>query len=156
MNVTLATLPATRVAYLRHVGVYGQPVAAFWKNVAMPWLAANGLDHLPRYGIGRDDPCVTAPDKCRYDVCVPVPDDFVAPSPAAIDMLPGGRYAVTRFFGTVDDIAATYAELLGVWLPASGLIHDDRPLYEFYPTDARYDAATGRFECDLCLPVRAA
>ena len=156
MDVKITTLPAARVAYLRHIGPYGQPVSEFWQRVAMPWLVAHDLDKLPRYGIGRDDPCITEPDKCRYDVCVPVPDDFAARSPAGIDTLPGGRYAVARFEGTVDDIAAAYTELLRDWLPASGFQADGRPIVEYYPTDARYDAATGSFECDLCVPIRAA
>ena len=156
MNVTIATLPAARIAYLRHIGPYGHAVARFWLQVAMPWIFAHGLDKRPRYGIGRDDPCITAPDKCRYDVGVPVPDDYVAPAPAGIDMLPGGRYAVARFHGTVDDIAGAYTELLRDWLPASGFQADGRPVLEYYPEDARYDPATGMFECDLCLPVRAA
>ena len=40
------------------------------------------------------------------------------------------------------------------WLPASGLQVDARPLLEHYPPDARFDAATGVFDCQLCVPVK--
>ncbi|MET0382133.1 MAG: GyrI-like domain-containing protein [Burkholderiaceae bacterium] len=157
MNVKIMTLPATRVAYLRHTGSYGRPVSAFWMNVAMPWLVANGLEKLPRYGIGRDDPFTTEPGKCRYDVGVAVPDDFVIADPAAVDFLPGGFHAVVPFDGTVDDIAGAYIALLREWLPASGFkVDDDRPICEFYPPEARYDADAGWFQCDLCVPLRGA
>ena len=154
MKVTIATLAPARMAYLRHIGPYGQPVSQFWLQTVLPWLIANGLEKAPRYGIGLDDPCITAADKCRYDAGVAIPDDFVARSPAGIQTLPGGRYAITEFEGSVDDIAATYTELLRDWLPASGLQADDRPFHEYYPADARYDADKGTFQCRICLAVR--
>jgi AraC family transcriptional regulator len=156
MDVTIKTLPATRVAYLRHIGPYGQPVSEFWQRVAMPWLKANGHADGPLYGIGRDDPCVTAADKCRYDVCCPIPDGAVPAAPAGVDTLPGGRYAVAPFFGDSTDIAHAYTELLRDWLPASGFRVDDRPIYEYYRPNPRYEPETGRFECELCVPVRPA
>jgi AraC family transcriptional regulator len=156
VDITIETLAPARIAYLRHIGPYGQPVSHFWIDTVMPWLIAQGLDKAPRYGIGRDDPCVTPPDKCRYDAGVDVPADHVARNPAGIETLPGGRYAVARFEGTVDDIAVAYTELLRDWLPASGLQADDRPFYEYYPPDARYDLDKGTFECRICLAVRPA
>ena len=155
MKVMIETLPPARMAYLRHIGPYGQPVSQFWLQTVRPWLIANGLEQAPRYGVGLDDPCITASDKCRYDAGVAIPDDFVARNPAGIQTLPGGRYAITDFEGSVDDIAATYTELLRDWLPASGLQADDRPFYEYYPADARYDAEKGTFQCRICLAVRS-
>jgi AraC family transcriptional regulator len=156
MDVTIKTLPAARVAYLRHIGPYGRPVSEFWKRVAVPWLQANGYADGPLYGIGRDDPCVTAPDKCRYDVCCPIPEGVVPAAPAGVDTLPGGRYAVAPFFGDSTDLAHAYTELLRDWLPASGFGVDDRPIYEYYRPNPRYEPETGRFECTLCIPLRPA
>jgi AraC family transcriptional regulator len=153
MKVTIETLAPARMAYLRHIGPYGQPVSQFWLQTVLPWLIANGLEQAPRYGVGLDDPCITEPGQCRYDAGVAIPDDFVARNPAGIQTLPGGRYAITDFEGTVDDIAATYTELLRDWLPASGLQADDRPFYEYYPADALYDAEKGTFQCRICLAV---
>ena len=156
MNVTIETLPPARMAYLRHIGPYGDAVSKFWLQTMLPWLLANGLEKAPRYGIGLDDPYVTAPANCRYDAGVDIPEDFVARNPAGIQTLPGGRYAVAEFEGTVDDITAAWTQLMRHWLPASGLQADDRPFYEYYPADARYDPDKGTFQCRLCLAVRAA
>lgn len=153
MQVTLKQLRATEVAYLRHIGPYGPAVGAFWKSTFIPWLHAQGLAGRAQYGIGHDDPSVTTPDKCRYDTCVEVPAGFVASEPAGKHTLPGGRYAVLAFEGTPADIGAAWTELLRTWLPASGLQIDARPCFEYYPVDARYDAKTGAFSCELCLPV---
>jgi AraC family transcriptional regulator len=156
MDVTLTTLPPARIAYLRHIGPYGEGVGRFWRETVLPWLVAEGLAGRPLYGIGRDDPKITEPAKCRYDAGVEVPDDFVARAPAVIGTLPGGRYAVMPFFGTSADMETAYTRLLREWLPASGMQMDGRPLFEYIPVDAKRDPQTGAFECRLCLGVRPA
>jgi len=156
MHVTLTTLPAVRVAYMRHTGPYGLSVNQFWTGTFLPWCFAQGL--LPGascYGLGLDDPRITAPEQCRYDAAVQVQDDFVARSPASVTTLPGGRYAVAAFEGTVPQLSQAWTELLRDWLPASGMTLDGRPLFEHMPPDARYDPATGVMTCELCIPVTA-
>lgn len=154
MQVNITTLPAVRVAYMRHIGPYGASISRFWSETFLPWRMAHGLDSAPCYGIGHDDPTITAPGKCRYDACVAVPADFVAKSPVSIAELPGGRYAVAQFKGTGPDIGLAWTELLRDWLPNSGMQADSRPFFEFYPSDACYNPDTGVFDCQICLPVR--
>lgn len=155
MQVTITQLPAVRVAYMRHIGPYGQLINQFWSQTFVPWAHAQGL--LPGascYGIGQDDPHITPAAQCRYDACVAVPDDFVAKSPVSIATLPGGRYAVAEFTGTVPQLTLAWTELLRDWLPASGMQLDGRPVLEHMPPDTQYDPATGVFTCELCIPVR--
>ncbi|XAH23092.1 GyrI-like domain-containing protein [Xylophilus sp. GW821-FHT01B05] len=154
MQVKVLTLPPARVAYMRHIGPYGAGVARLWREVFMPWRAAQGLEQAPCYGIGHDDPSVTDPDKCRYDACVEVPDSFVAQNPVGIATLPGGRYAVADYYGTGAGLSVPWTQLLRDWLPASGMRADSRPHFEYLPVDTRYDPRTGEFGCQLCLPVR--
>lgn len=155
MQVNITTLPAVRVACMRHIGPHGLAVNQFWTQTFVPWCQAQGL--LPGaacYGIGLDDPTITPEAQCRYDACVAVPDNFVARSPAFIATLPGGRYAVAAFQGTVPQLTLAWTELLRDWLPASGMQLDGRPLFEHMPPDTRYDPATGVFHCELCIPVK--
>jgi AraC family transcriptional regulator len=154
MDVTIATLPPTRVAYMRHIGSYGAPISRFWAEQFMPWRSAQGLDGAACFGIGRDDPHITPPEQCRYDACVQVPDDFVARSPVSVAQLPGGRYALGAFRGTGGQIGLAWSEMLREWLPASGMQGDARPFFEHYPVGSYYDPATGVFSCQICLPVR--
>lgn len=154
MKIEIATLPAVRVAYMRHIGPYGPGIERFWAETFLPWRAAQGLDDAPCYGIGHDDPFVTPAGKCRYDACVEVPDGFQATGPVGIATLPGGRYAVAAFEGTGADLGLAWNELLRAWLPASGMHPDGRPLFEHYAGDAAKDPDTGRFRCGLCIPVR--
>jgi len=153
-KVSLIDMPATPVAYFRHVGPYGQPVARFWIERVAPWMEENRLLGRVRYGIAHDDPTITDPGRCRYDACVVAEPTEVLSGQALRTVLPGGRYACMRFEGTVDQVDAAWQRLLGGWLPASGLQLDSRPMLEHYPVDATFDPATGVFDCKLCIPVQ--
>lgn len=162
MNVTVIDLPAARVAYHRLIGPYGPRIGAFWRATVAPWIASNGLDQQMCYGVGHDDPGITAPDKCRYDACVTLPDSvsdaFDGAGSATIATLPGGRYAVARFEGDPAALANAWTWLTRDWLPESGLQPDDRPCFEMFGpntvTRPRGAHEVGRLVCDLCIPVR--
>ncbi len=153
MKVRILDRHPVQVAYLRHVGPYGQPLSTFWQTIVAPWLATHDLLAQPRYGISHGDPGITAPDKCRYDACVEVPAHFVATGAALMTTIPGGQYAVTHFRGTAGQIGDTWSALLRDWLPSSGMQLDARPCFEYYPTDSEFDPRTGAFSCDIVIPV---
>ncbi|MET3134772.1 DNA gyrase inhibitor GyrI [Oxalobacteraceae bacterium GrIS 1.11] len=153
LNLRFAHLPSTRVAYLRKIGPYGTPVGQFVNEVFLPWLRANGLGGRPWYGMSHDDPSITPPDKCRFDACVGVPDDFTPTGLAMLTTLAGGRYAIARFEGSSATIGDAWTALLRDWLPDSGMQCDARPVFEYYAEESRFDPQTGRFDCELCLPV---
>jgi AraC family transcriptional regulator len=148
MQVNIIDRQPTTVAYFRHVGPYGTSVSNFWQQTVYPWLATNNLLGNPRFGISHDDPSVTAPDKCRYDACVELPEDFVGTGKHLTTIIPGGKYAVSRFKGGVAEIGQAWATLLREWLPASG---DSRPPFEYYSRESTYDPRTGVFDCDLSV-----
>lgn len=153
MQVKIVERAPVRIAYLRRTGAYGPGIGEFWRNEVYEWLNSAGLLGAPRYGIGHDDPSITAPEQCRYDAGVEVPEHFVATGAVQLATLPGGRYAALEFFGTPAEIPGAWAALLREWLPASGLQLDARPFFEFYPTTARHDPETGAFECEITIPV---
>ena len=153
MNVRLVDRKPVEVAYLRHNGPYGEAVAVFWKEKVYPWMAQNNLLGASRFGVGHDDPSVTEHDKCRYDACVEVPPGFAVHGGAQRTILPGGRYAVLPFRGTAAEVGAAWDALLRDWLPSSGLQLGSLPCIEHYPPKSNYDSTSGRFECELCIPV---
>ena len=153
MKVQIIERKPTAIAYLRHVGPYGQPIGTFWQTQVYPWMVASGLTGQPRYGISHDDPRVTAPEQCRYDAGCEIPASVLARGDAHRTTIPGGRYAALGFKGVVADFESAWNALLRDWLPSSGLQLDSRPMFEYYPTDSSYDPATGVLECQLCVPV---
>lgn len=153
MKVSVVDREAVKVAYLRHVGPYGEPLSRFWQGVAYPWMAANDLLGRTRYGVSHDDPAVTAPESCRYDAAVEVSGPLAAPGNAVTVTLPGGKYAVTQFRGTAGQIGAVWNQFLRDWMPSSGFQLDSRPFLEHYSKDSTFDSKTGVFTCELAVPV---
>ncbi|HEY6125656.1 MAG TPA: GyrI-like domain-containing protein [Steroidobacteraceae bacterium] len=153
MNVKIIDRPPVHVAYLRHTGAYGPQIGRFWMETVAPWMATNNLFGRDRFGIGLDDVSVTKPSQCRYDACVASPESEVLTGNAHRKVIPGGKYAALPFEGTSAEIGAAWESLLRDWLPKSGLQLDARPFFEHYPVDGRYDPKSGRFTCNICVPV---
>jgi AraC family transcriptional regulator len=154
MNVTVREHPAVRVAYLRHTGPYGPEVHRFWQQHFIPFMATHQLFGRPIYGVSHDDPLICAAEKLRYDCCVVVDETFVAPLPAQLTTIAAGLYASLPFHGTSAEIGPAWTALMRDWLPPSGYQLDGRPTFEYYPPGAAYDEASGRFSCDIVIPVR--
>ena len=156
MNVALRELPRYHVAYMRYVGPYGpHGIPELWKRFR-EWMEPRrllGPDSI-RLGIGHDDPVVTAPEKCRYDACVVVPESFAGDKWVNAVDVPGGKYAVAEFIGTADEIREAWEALYRSWLPDSGYQPDDRPCLEVYRGNPEVAGRPGTFRCELCVPVR--
>ena len=99
MNVKLVDRQPVTVAYLRHLGPYGEPISLFWQNTYYPWAVTNNLLERPRYGISHDDPSITAAEQCRYDACAEIAPDFVASGGAFKTTIPGGQVCCPRLQG---------------------------------------------------------
>lgn len=154
MNVTIKTLPPLRIAYMRHTGPYGAAVGGLWQSLRV-WADAHGLwtDARVCLGISHDDPRFTAPDKCRYDAAIAVPDDMALGPQVNEARIAEAKLAAGRFVGLADDVGAAWESLYRDWLPQSGFQPDDGPCLELYGADA-FDPATRIFRCDLCLPIK--
>ena len=155
-EVELRTLPATRVAYMRHVGPYGsRGITEMWQRFES-WCTAQGLTTPRRrmYGIAQDNPNITPPDKTRYDACIEVADSFQPSGEVRVQTIRGGQYACTAFFGPAADIKAAWVKLLGKTMPDAGYQHDVAPAMEIYEPGFAVDPRTGAFACTLCMAVR--
>ena len=153
MNVKIQQLKPMRVAFLRHVGSYGE-VGATWDRL----LTIMGKDgylggDTMLLGICHDDPEVTPPSKVRYDACVTVDEDFLPSGDIQIKMVEGGEYAMTTHIGSYDTLGRTYAELLGQWMPRSGRELRDVPCFEVYLNDPN-STAPEELLTDIYAPLQ--
>lgn len=152
MNIDIVERAPARVAYLRYIGPFGEPLGRFWRNTVSPWLADLDLFDCPRYGVSLDDPTNTPPEQCRYDACVELPPGLSLPD-VAESTVAGGSYAVMCFKGTSAQIGAAWTTFF-TRAVVRGLERDaGRPLFEHYPRGAPRDARTGTFACELCMPL---
>src|SRR5262249_55603814 len=79
MGIENRDIPPYRVAYMRHVGPYGEGgrISALWASFER-WIRTRDLqgpDTLT-IGIGHDAPKIAPADKLRYDACLVVDDAF--------------------------------------------------------------------------------
>jgi AraC family transcriptional regulator len=131
-QVRTESVPPRRVAFIRHVGPYGQCGQTFQKLMA--WAGPRGLFRpgVLILGICHDDPDVTPADKVRYDCCLTV-DDRVSPEgEVGVQTVEGGEYAVLTHRGPYSGLPEAYRWLYGTWLPASGREPRNAPPYEVY------------------------
>ena len=105
-------------------------------------------------GVAYDDPDITAPDRCRYDACVVVPEGFAADRWVSVMDIPSGKYAVSDFEGTAHDIRGAWEALYRSWLSGSGYEPDDRPCFEVYRAKPSGECPPVAFRCELCLAVQ--
>jgi len=156
MSIETREIASCRVAYMRHVGPYGETggIATLWADFER-WIRARDLRRpdTQTIGIGHDAPRIAAPDKLRYDACVVVGDDFKPDRFVNVADLPGGRYAVAQFEGTSAGISEAWERLFTAWLPGSGYQPEDRPCLELYRMDEA-QRARGALLCELCIPVK--
>jgi len=150
--VTLRTLPARRVAYIRvHHPYEGDHVPQAAARL-LAWAEARGLAHGQWLGWQWDDPEIVALDKCRYDVGVEVPDIALADGEVSLTAFPGCLVAEVDITGSIDVELRALDWLYLAWLPSS----EDAPAHQ-----PGFEAWNGRpfahgmehFELRLQLPV---
>jgi AraC family transcriptional regulator len=154
MTVRIEDLPSYRVAYVRHVGPYGDGgISALWVDFER-WIRAHGLRQpgTLTIGIGHDAPTIAAAETLRYDACLVVDAGFKADRRVNIAQLPGGKYAITPFEGPPAGLSTAWERFWTAWLPGSGYQPEDRPCLELRP-DFETSAGANHVRCQLCLPI---
>jgi len=143
-------IPRCRIAYLRQRGPYGAHNKALMEKLKN-WAAANSLMHDDSviFGIAQDNPAITPPENCRYDVCIVVSADYEIKDPhineAALD---GGRYAVFTIRHTASDIQTAWREIFPELASLGYQIDTTRPILERY-----IPRLVDNHLCEICVPV---
>lgn len=111
-------------------------------------------------GIGLDNPDITSADKCRFLVCLTLPDGIEQrdverlPGRAHVGFreLSGGMYAV--WTSPMRELTAGYKRFYRDWLPDSGYAPEDRDDYMVYRNSIFEDLSDGRdVAVDVHIPV---
>ncbi|EAA3322672.1 AraC family transcriptional regulator [Shigella flexneri] len=150
LDVNIIDFPSIPVAMLPHrcsPELLNYSVAKF-----IMWRKETGLSPVNQsqtFGVAWDDPATTAPKAFRFDICgsvsEPIPDNRYGVSNGE---LTGGRYAVARHVGELDDISHTVWGIIRHWLPASGEKMRKAPI-----TNLAEGMTEQRLETDVYVPL---
>jgi len=153
LDVQVKTIEPLRAAFIRHVGPYNQ-VGAAWERLC-DWAGARALfgSNMRFFGACYDDPEVTPAEKIRYDACLTVDDSVQGEGEVGVQMLGGGRYAVTLHEGPYERLNETYAALYGRWFAASRYEPGPGPCLEFYLNDPNSTEPEDLLT-EICVPIQ--
>ncbi|WP_282942161.1 GyrI-like domain-containing protein [Paenibacillus sp. RC67] len=149
MNMKVETLPNYRIAYVRHVGPYGPGNIQAMEKLKK-WAKEKHLLNKSAIllGIPQDNPETTLPEKCRYDACIVISNDYQIDSSIYEGELPGGTYVICKIKHTAEAIQHAWVEIFPT-LQNSGYQIDNKPIFERYTGDM-----INNEYCELCVPVK--
>lgn len=155
MQVRIVTVEPVTVAVLEHRGNPALVNASVQQFIA--WRKETGLSPAATrnsYGVPFSDPDVTPADDFRFDICGEVDGPVPANRFGVITkVIPGGRCAVVRHEGSLDDVSRSVYFLYRDWLPTSGEELRDFPVY-FHYVNLRPDTPEHDLLTDIHLPLR--
>lgn len=157
--VTVKTLPALNVAYVRHFGRYDQDIALFQRlfNELLNWAAPRGLVHFPEtqaLTVFGGHPTTSEQNKLRADVCLTVPSGTSVSGAIGSRTISGGCYAVVHVEAAMPDCHRVWDIVVNDWLPRQGLQSDDRDHYVKHLNDPKTHPQNLHI-VDMCIPVIA-
>ncbi|ADO47007.1 AraC family transcriptional regulator [[Enterobacter] lignolyticus] len=155
MDVQIVDFPPTRVAMLQHRGSPALVNASAAKFIE--WRKQSGLSPVKQsktFGIAWDDPQSTAPEAFRFDICGSVSDAVPDNAFGVINgEIAGGRYAVARHLGSLDNLSQSVWAMFREWLPASGESLRDAPVF-FHYLNFVNDVPEHALQTDIYLPLK--
>lgn len=156
-NVTIRDSAPVRLLAYRHQGDYLEIGSVF--DRLFTWAGPRGLMDPKTRGIGiyYSDTTSEPPAEWRSDASISVAPEAIPPdeinAPRLID-LAGGRHAVLRHKGPYAELHHAYTWLFGQWLPGSGEVPADRPVFEEYLNNPR-DVPPQEWLTEINLPLVA-
>lgn len=155
MEVKITTFEQTPVAVLEHRGPPELVNNAASRFIA--WRKSSGLSPVQSsrtFGIAYDDPETTAPDKFRFDICGEVDEEVPSNAQGVTNkVIPAGRCAVLRHYGSHDQLRGPIYHLFRDWLPGSGEQLRDFPLF-FHYVNLIPDTPEHELVTDIYLPLK--
>ncbi|SLN43968.1 Regulatory protein SoxS [Roseovarius albus] len=154
--------PEMRLAYIRHIGPYfnmrgtncntGGIASSIEQLVC--WAKERGVWHKDTTVIGvcPNNPSVTPPQYCQYDVCISVDESVLEDDVVSIQTMPATTYAAVEMLGDSGTLMQAWRWLISHWVPENGLRSNSRTPFEMYQTDGSH-VLCPEHGIKLCLPV---
>jgi DNA gyrase inhibitor GyrI len=148
-NPKVEFIPTQRIAYMRRIGLYGPENRKIMENLKQ-WAKGKGLfnEAAVIYAIAQDNPMVTAPENCRYDVCITISDSFDINCDVNEGVFEKGWYAVFIVTHTAEAIQQAWQYIFQKAIEAGCQIDENKVVVERY----RQELVNNHL-CELCVPI---
>ncbi|HAH62470.1 MAG TPA: DNA gyrase inhibitor [Treponema sp.] len=155
----IETTSAAAYIFMRRTGAYGAENAALMESFKA-WLRSRNLleEDSVILGIAQDDPAVTPPERCRYDVCFLTDDcrkrfegtfDPVSGNRIEYGTTGGGVYAVFTIEHSAHAVEQAWNNLFAELSKYRLTVDRSRPVVE------RYACTMVRNHlCEICVPIQ--
>ena len=153
-KVRLRDLPARTVAYIRVLDPYRDGVAQAATERLLEWAIERGVADGQWLGYMWEEPEIVALANCRYDVAVVV-DDVKPAGEIGRFEFPPMRVAEVVLSGDIALEARAIDWLYKTWLPRSGYVPDNQPVFEAW-IGRPFAHGNEHFEIACQLPVTPA
>ena len=153
-EVTLRDLPARTVAYIRVLDPYRDGVAQAAAVRLLEWAIERGVADGQWLGYMWEEPEIVALADCRYDVALVVEDVEPAGEIGRFEF-PPMRVAEVVLSGDIALEARAIDWLYKTWLPRSGYVPDNQPVFEAW-IGRPFAHGNEHFEIACQLPVTPA
>lgn len=150
MIINVEYISPCHMAYIRQTGPYGPGNIQAMEHLKH-WAKVNDLmnNHSVILGIAHDDPQITPPENCRYDVCILIPDGYLAVNTDIQQGdIAGGKYAVCPVNHTTEGVEQAWAEIFQQLSANDYQLDPTRPILERYAV-----ALVKQHLCEICVPV---
>jgi len=148
MNYIIENFPIQTTEYMRRIGAYG--IGNYELMTAMKeWAEKKVLfNDSIIYGIAQDNPDITPPEQCRYDVCLIVEPNLQLENDVQHGEIQGGKYAVFTIPHTAESVQEFWGLFMNI-LQKENLQYDlGKPILERYKHKLVEDG-----KCEFCVPI---
>lgn len=155
-TVQFEKLPPQRLAYVRIQDSYRgtEPIEAGYQQL-MNWYLNRGgdLDQTTLYGMSQDDPDITPLEKCRFDWCLRIPDNWESDDHISIRDFPECLVVMIEFTGDLALESQVWQYFWRCWLPRSAYQPLDLPAMEIYRHYPHVAGWWDTFYLNCAIPV---
>jgi AraC family transcriptional regulator len=151
-HVTIRTLPARTVAYIRVRNPYAGDAVPAAAARLIQWAERHGCADGQWLGYQWENPELVPLERCRYHVAVEA-ERFTARGEIGRFRFPAMSVAEVEIRGGIELELRALQWLYGAWLPRSGYVPDDQPCFEAW-IGRPFAHGVERFELRAQLPIR--
>ena len=154
MWVTVEEMPAYHMVYKRITGGYAHQdyEQLFNDFYTWAWERYDSSTSMP-LGVIWDNPDVTPPDQCRYDLGITVPQIVPPEGEMGCQTLAGGKYCVGHCeVSSYGELERIYDAIYSQWFPDSGYVPGNSVMYEIYLNHPFLHPRQSLL-VDICIPL---